>query len=91
MVVSSMKIQPFLRPSSYRGLILLVPAIGSMAFAVCARAAGTAATCPTVNVLTDAPGKHPARDHVTIGPRTYNPETENFNGSWPFDPESNAP
>jgi hypothetical protein len=86
-----MKIQSFLHTPSYRGLILLVPALGSMAFAVCASAAGTAGTRPTVNVRTGSLGKHPARGHVTIGPRTYNPETENFDGSWPFGPESNAP
>src|SRR5689334_625879 len=43
-VVSPMKIQPFLHTHSYRELILLVPAIGSLAFAVCASAAGTAGT-----------------------------------------------
>ena len=86
-----MKIQSFLHPGSHRRLLPLVLAIGSLAFAGCASAAGTAGTRPTVNALMQAVGKHPAYDPVTTGPRTYNPETENFDRPWPFGPESNAP
>ena len=90
-VVNPMKIQSFLYTHSYPRFLLLVPAIGFLAFAGCASAAGTAGTRPTVNALMQAVGKHSAYDHVTTCPRTYNPETENLDRSWPFGPESNAP
>ena len=85
-----MKIQSFLHTHSYPRFLLPVPAIGSLAFAGCASAAGTAGTRPTVNALMQAVGKHPARAPVTTGPRTYNPETQNFDESWPLDTETNA-
>ena len=87
-VASLMKIQSFVQPSSYRRLLLLVPAIGSMGFAGCASVAGTAGSHPTVNVLTAAVGKHPAGDPVTLGPSAYNPGPQNFEPPWPFGPES---
>ena len=86
-----MKIQSFLPTPSYHRFLWLVPAIGSiMAFAEPSSVAATAARHPTVHVLTEAVGKHPARDQVTIGARTYNPETMNFDQPWPFGPESNS-
>jgi hypothetical protein len=85
-----MKLQSFLPTHSYPRFLLLVPVIGSLAFAGCAGVAGTAGTPPNVNVLMQALGKQPARAHVTTGPRTYNPETQNFDESWPLGPETNA-
>ena len=85
-----MKIQSFLHTHSYHRFLWLVPAIGSiMAFAEPSGVAATTATHPTVHVLTEAVGKHPAGDPVTLGPSAYNPGTQNFERPWPFGPASN--
>ena len=75
--------------NSIRRLLLTVPVICSMAFAACSDVGGTAGTHATVNLQSAAVGKHQTGDNVTIGPRTYNSETQSFDRPWPFGPESN--
>jgi hypothetical protein len=84
-----MKTQKSIRSYSIRRLLLMGPVICSMAFAVCSDAADRAGTHATVNVQTAAVGKPRTRDNVTIGPRTYNSESHDFDRPWPFGPESN--
>jgi hypothetical protein len=58
-------------------LLLMVPAISSMAFTACSDVAGTAAPHPTVNLQSAVVGRPQTRDNVSIGPATYN-----FRGPW---------
>jgi hypothetical protein len=75
--------------NSIRGLLLIVPVIGSMAFAACSDLAGTAGTRATVSFQSAAVGERQTRDNITIGPATYNSESRSFERPWPFGPESN--
>jgi hypothetical protein len=84
-----MKTQKSKRAHSIRRLLLMVPAIYSMAFAACSDFAGTARTHATVNLRSAAVGTHQADDNVTIGPRTYNSKNQSFDRPWPFGPEFN--
>jgi hypothetical protein len=84
-----MKTQESIHSHSIRRLLLLVPAIWTMAFAACSDVAGTAGTHATVHLQTAALGRPQTGDNVTIGPRTYNSEARDFDRPWPFGPESN--
>jgi hypothetical protein len=76
--------------SSNRRLLLMVPMICSMALAACSDLADTPGTHQAVNLQSAMIGKPQTSDNVTIGPRTYNPETRNFDRPWPFGPEGGA-
>ena len=84
-----MKTQKSIHTNPIRRLLLIVPAICSMAFAACSYLSGTAGTRPTVNFQSAAVGERRTGDNVTIGPRTYNSETRSFDSPWPFGPQSN--
>jgi hypothetical protein len=77
-----MKTQKSIRTNSIRRLLLMVPVICSMAFAACSDVAGTAGTHPSVNL------QSAAGDNVTIGRRSYNPQTLDFERPWPFGPQT---
>jgi hypothetical protein len=71
-------------------LVLIVPVIASMAFTACSDVAGTGGTHTTVNLQSATAGGPQTGDNVTIGRRTYDPETKNFDRPWPFGPEGGA-
>jgi hypothetical protein len=85
-----MKTQKAVRTNSIRRLLLTVPAICAMAFTACSDVASTAGRHPAVNLQSAVFGKAQTVDNVTIGPRTYDPETRDFERPWPFGPESGA-
>ena len=85
-----MKTQRSIQANSIRRLLLMVPVVCSLAFAACSDVAGTAGTHRAVNLQSAAVGEHETGDNVTIGPRTYDPETRNFDRPWPFGPEGGA-
>jgi hypothetical protein len=84
-----MKTQSPIHANSTCRLLLMVPVVFSLAFAACSDVAGTAGTHQAVNLQSAAVGEHETSDNVTIGPRTYNSETQGFDRPWPFGPESN--
>jgi hypothetical protein len=83
-----MKTQKFTH--SGRQLLLLVPIILSMAFAACSDLPGNAQSHSAVNLQSGTVGKAQTSDYLTIGKRTYNPETRGFDRPWPFGPEASA-
>jgi hypothetical protein len=85
-----MKTQKSIHSHTLRRLVLMVPVIASMAFAACSDVAGTGGTHATVSLQTAVVGEPQTGDNVTIGPRTYNSETRNFDRPWPFGPEGGA-
>jgi hypothetical protein len=85
-----MKTQNSIPTNANRRLLLMVPVICSLAFAACSDLAGTPGTHQTVNLQSALAGGPQAGDYVTIGSRTYNPETRGFDRPWPFGPESDA-
>ena len=85
-----MKSQKSIHSQTLRRLVLIVPVIASMAFAACSDVAGTGGTHATVNLQSAAVGVPQTGDNVTIGPRTYDPETRSFDRPWPFGPEGGA-
>jgi hypothetical protein len=90
MQISNMKIQQLTHIGSIRGLVSVIPVICSMAFAACSDVAGTPGTHQAVNLQSAVVGHGVTGSNVTIGPRTYNPETRSFDRPWPFGPESSA-
>jgi hypothetical protein len=76
--------------SSGRILFFVVPVICSMAFAACSDVADAPGTHQTVNLQSAVLGHAESGDNVTIGRRTYNPETKGFDRPWPFGPEAGA-
>jgi hypothetical protein len=76
--------------NSSRRLLLLIPIVSSMAFAACSDVNGNAQSHPAVNLQSGAVGKAQTSDYLTIGKRTYNPETRGFDRPWPFGPEASA-
>jgi hypothetical protein len=84
-----MKTQKSIHSHSIRRLLLMVPVICSIAFAACSDVAFGAGTHPAVNLQSAAVGESQTSDNVTIGPRTYNSDTRDFDRPWPFGPESN--
>jgi hypothetical protein len=85
-----MKTQKSVHTNSGPRLLLMVPVICSIALAACSDAAGTPGTHQTVNLQSAVTGQAETDDNVTIGPRTYNPETRSFDRPWPFGPEGSA-
>jgi hypothetical protein len=85
-----MKTQKTIHSSSNRVLFLVVPVICSMAFAACSDIAGAPGTHQAVNLQSAVLGHAETGDNVTIGTRTYNPESRSFDRPWPFGPESSA-
>jgi hypothetical protein len=75
---------------SNRILFLVVPVICSMAFAACSDVAGEPGAHQAVNLQSAVLGHAKSGDNVTIGPRSYNPETRSFDRPWPFGPEGGA-
>jgi hypothetical protein len=59
-----------------------------MAFSACSDVSGTPGTHQAVNLQNAMLGRGEAGDNVTIGLRSYNPETRGFDRPWPFGPES---
>jgi hypothetical protein len=86
----SMKTQKLVHTNSGPRLLLMVPVICSIALAACSDVAGTPGTHQTVNLQSAVTGQAETGDNVTIGPRTYNPETRSFDRPWPFGPEGSA-
>ena len=84
----NMKNKISIRTNSNRGLLLVLPAICSMAFAACSDVAGTPGTHQAVNLQSAVEGHAKTGDNVTIGPRTYNTEARSFDRPWPFGPVS---
>ena len=82
MIFPNMKTQKAIHTNSIRRLLLMVPVICSMS--ACSDVAGTAGTHPTANLQTAAVGEPQTGDDVTIGPRTYNSETREFDRPGPF-------
>jgi hypothetical protein len=70
-------------------VVLIVPVTCSMAFAACSDLAGNEGTHPNVNYQKAVVGGPQTGDNVTIGPGTYNPESQGFERPWPFGPEFN--
>ena len=68
-------------------VVLIVPVTCSMAFAACSDLASEAGTHPTVNLQSARVGEPQTGDDVTIGPATYNSESQSFERPWPFGPE----
>jgi len=62
---------------SYLQLLVMVPAICLPSLTACSSIDGTAEKSKTANYL-------------TIGARTYNAESHDFERPWPFGPESNS-
>jgi hypothetical protein len=88
--ITNMKTQKSTHTDSIRGLVLVIPVICSMALAACSDVAGTPGTHQAVNLQSAVVGHVGTSDNVTIGPRTYNPETRSFDRPWPFGPESST-
>jgi hypothetical protein len=86
----NMKTQKSIPTKTNCRLLLLVPVICSMALAACSDFADTPGGHQTVNLQSALAAEPQARDNVTIGPTTYNPETRNFDRPWPFGPEGGA-
>jgi hypothetical protein len=84
-----MKTQKSIHTNSVHRLLLMVPVIGSMAFAACSDVADSAGTHPSVNLQSAVVAEPKTGDNVTIGPRTYDSETRSFDRPWPFGPRSN--
>jgi hypothetical protein len=82
-----MKTQKSIHSHTLRRLVLIVPVMASMAFAACSDVAGTGGTHAMVNLQSAAVGGSRTGDNLTIGPRTYEPETRSFDRPWPFGPE----
>jgi hypothetical protein len=70
-------------------VVLIVPVTCSMAFAACSDLASEAGTHPTVNLQSARVGEPQTGGNVTIGPATYNSESQSFERPWPFGPEFN--
>ena len=85
-----MKTQKSIDTDFRHRLLLVVPVIFSMALAACSDVAGTAGTPQAVNLQSAVIAKPQSSDNVTIGSRTYDPESRNFDRPWPFGPESGA-
>jgi hypothetical protein len=62
--------------NTYLRLLLMVPAVCLLGFTGCSSVDATA-------------GKNQTANYLTIGPRAYNSEGNNFDRPWPFGPESN--
>jgi hypothetical protein len=88
-MTNNKKTQKSIHTKSIRPLLLMVPVIGSMAFAACSDVDGTAGMHATVNLRSGAVGTHQTSDNVTIGSRTYNSEFQSFERPWPFGAEFN--
>ena len=84
-----MKIQKSIHINSIRRLFLMVSAICLLAFTGCSHLADKTGTRSTVNYHAAAAGESQTGDNVTIGPTTYNSETQSFETPWPFGPELN--
>jgi hypothetical protein len=84
-----MKIQQSIHTNPVRRLALIFPVICSMAFAACSDVAKTAGNHASISFQSTVTGGRQTGDNVTIGPRTYNSETRDFDRPWPFGPESN--
>ena len=80
----SIKTQKSIHTNSNRRLLLMVPVICSMAFAAFSDVAGTPETHQAVNFQSAVVEEPQTGDNVTIGPRTYNSETLNFERPWPL-------
>jgi hypothetical protein len=70
--------------------LLIVSMLCSMALAACSDVAVAPGRPQAVNLQSAVLGKPQTSDNVTIGPRTYNPETRSFDRPWPFGPEGGA-
>jgi hypothetical protein len=88
-VIDDMKAQKSIHINSIRRLLFMVPVLCSLTFAACSDVGGTAGTHATVNMQNGAVEEGRTGDYLTIGPRTYNSETQTFERPWPFGPESN--
>jgi hypothetical protein len=86
----NMKMQKSIPMNGNRRLLLIVPVICSLALAACSDLGGTPGTHQTVNLQSVVAREPRTGDYVTIGSRTYNPETRSFDRPWPFGPESGA-
>jgi hypothetical protein len=64
-----------LNRDTYLRLLLIVPAVGLLGLTGCSTADRTA-------------GQNRTASYVQIAPRTYNPESRDFDSPWPFGPES---
>ena len=73
-----MKTKKSIHIHSIPRLLFMVPVIYSIAFAACSDVAGTAGTHATVNLQSAVVGRPQTGDNVTIGPRTYNSETQSL-------------
>jgi|HubBroStandDraft_6_1064221.scaffolds.fasta_scaffold2005284_1 hypothetical protein len=85
-----MKTQKSIHSHALRRIVLIVPVIASMALVACSDVAGTGGTHANVNLQSAATGGPRTADNVTIGRRTYDPETKSFDRPWPFGPEGGA-
>jgi hypothetical protein len=87
----------------YLRLLLIVPAVALLGFTGCStddgtvrhhqadgHFAGTTGTHPAFNLQGALVGGAQTGDNVTIGPRTYNSESREFERPWPFGPVSGA-
>ena len=83
-----MKTQRPIYTNCIRRLLLIVPVICSMGLGACSDVTGTAGTHATVSFQSIVTGEPQTGDNVTIGPRTYNSESRDFDRPWPFGPES---
>ena len=85
----NMKIQKAIRTNCLRQILLVVTASCSVALAACSHLADKTGTRSTVNYHVAAAGEPQTGDNVTIGPTTYNSETQSFETPFPFGPELN--
>jgi hypothetical protein len=68
---------------------LIIAVTSSAGLAACSDLAGEAGSRSNVDYQKAVVGGSQSGDHVTIGPTTYNSETQGFERPWPFGPEFN--
>ena len=77
------------RATVQAAVVLIFAVISSVAFVACSDLAGNAGSRSNVDYQKAVVGGSQSGDHVTIGPTTYNLETQGFERPWPFGPEFN--
>jgi hypothetical protein len=87
-VVDNMEIQKSVPAYSINRLLLTVLVTCAVASTAFSAVAGPVKTHSRVYLQSSSVRKHQTSDYITIGSRTYNPESRSFERPWPFGPES---
>jgi hypothetical protein len=88
LVITNMETQKAIGSNSIPRLLSMVPLIFSMTCLGCSDITETKGTHSAVNLQSAEVRTLQIADNVTIGRRTYNPETRSFDRPWPFGPEA---